>query len=107
MLKLSAYIFLYLSGIPLKNLLYILCLLSFNAYAVEYEGFTEPDRKITIAPPEAGVLESIAVKEGDKVKTGQVLASLENRVFRASLAVAKAMPGVMSVRLHTQLDGGR
>ncbi len=90
MLKLNACILLYLSDIPLKNLFYILCLFSLNAYAVEYEGFTEPDRKITIAPPEAGVLESIAVKEGDKVKAGQVLASLENRVFRASLAVAKA-----------------
>lgn len=73
----------------MKILCYLLCLFSLSVQAAEYEGFTEPDRKITIAPPEAGVLESVAVKEGDKVKEGQVLASLENRVFRASLVVAK------------------
>jgi len=68
----------------------LLLFFSFIAYADEYEGFTEPNKEITVAVPEAGVLAKINVKEGDSVKKGNTLATLDNRVLEASLAIAKA-----------------
>jgi len=53
-------------------------------------GFSEPSREITIAAPEAGIIESLAVKEGDVVAQGAVLAVLDSAVMRANLAIAKA-----------------
>ncbi|EIJ43112.1 RND family efflux transporter, MFP subunit [Beggiatoa alba B18LD] len=63
------------------------------AFAVEYEGFTESEQEIEVAAPEMGVLEAIKVKEGDKVKTGQVLVVLDSQILVAALAVAKAKKG--------------
>lgn len=65
-------------------------LISISSYAVEYEGFTEPEREIKVAAPELGILQKIAVKEGNRVKKGQLLATLETQVLDAALTVAKA-----------------
>lgn len=54
------------------------------------EGFTEPYADIRLAASEMGTLASVAVKEGDSVKAGQVMASLDDQVLRVSLEVAKA-----------------
>ncbi|ALG67911.1 efflux RND transporter periplasmic adaptor subunit [Beggiatoa leptomitoformis] len=61
--------------------------------AAEYEGFTESEHEIDVAAPEIGVLDIVKVKEGDRVKTGQVLAVLDTDVLVAALAVAKAKKG--------------
>jgi len=74
----------------MRFILLSLLFFSFIVHADEYEGFTEPNREITVAVPEAGVLEKIKVKEGDRVKKGEILAVLDNRVLEASLAIAKA-----------------
>lgn len=54
------------------------------------EGFTEPYKDIKLAAPEMGTLAEIAVKDGDAVGAGQLLARLNDDVLTASLAVAKA-----------------
>lgn len=54
------------------------------------QGFTEPYADINMAAAEMGTLASVIVREGDVVTTGQLLASLDNAVLRASLDVARA-----------------
>lgn len=67
-----------------------LCLLSAPLWAASYDSFTEPNQEIALASPELDVLASLKVKEGDKVKKGQMVAALDNSVLDAALAVAKA-----------------
>jgi RND family efflux transporter MFP subunit len=53
-------------------------------------GFAEPLQQVEVAAPEAGLIESIRVREGDAVDRGQTLAQLDVRVLEASLALARA-----------------
>ncbi|MGH8679639.1 MAG: efflux RND transporter periplasmic adaptor subunit, partial [Burkholderiales bacterium] len=50
----------------------------------------EPDRVAEVGTPVLGVVESIDVERGDRVKQGQVLARLRAEVERASVGVAHA-----------------
>lgn len=70
--------------------LLLFSLITIISHAAEYEGFTEPKQEIKVAAAELGIIQKIAVKEGDKVKKGQLLAALDTQVLEASLAVAKA-----------------
>jgi RND family efflux transporter MFP subunit len=69
-----------------------LCLCTFAAVAsaATIEGFTEPYRKIDIAPAEPGTITNLSVKEGDRVEKGQILASLDSDVLAVSLQIASA-----------------
>lgn len=60
-----------------------------TAYADGIESFTEPYRTIDVAAVEAGIVLERHVKEGDPVEQSQPLASLNQAVLQASLAVAK------------------
>lgn len=53
------------------------------------ESFTEPFRRIEIAPAEPGIIATVDVREGDVIQTGQQLASLESDVLRISLEIAR------------------
>lgn len=53
-------------------------------------GYTEPYRLITVSAGEAGVIGEVLVKEGDRVKQGQVLAKLDTAVLAAELEIARA-----------------
>lgn len=50
----------------------------------------EPDRVAEIGSPVVGVVDSIAVERGDRVRKGQTLAMLKANVERASVSVAQA-----------------
>ena len=67
-----------------------LCWTAHAASAQPVEGFTEPFRKIEIAPSEPGTLDTLTVKEGDRVSANQVLATLECDVLLVTLEAAKA-----------------
>lgn len=54
------------------------------------EGFTEPYADISMAAGEMGTLARVAVKDGDEVQAGQLIANLDDAVLRASLEVARA-----------------
>ena len=54
------------------------------------EGFTKPYADINMAAAEMGTLANVAVKDGDVVKSGQLIANLDDAVLQASLEVAKA-----------------
>jgi len=49
----------------------------------------QPDNEAEVGSPVVGVVESIHVERGDRVRKGQVLAKLRSRVEAASLTVAK------------------
>lgn len=61
-----------------------------TVWAGAVEGFTEPYRKIDVAPAETGTITTVSVREGERVKRGQQLASLDSDVLAVSLAIAKA-----------------
>ena len=56
----------------------------------EIVGFLQPYRSIELTFPESGILSELLVKDGQKVSRGMRLASLDNRVLDAAIAVAKA-----------------
>jgi RND family efflux transporter MFP subunit len=63
------------------------------------EGFTEPIRKLDLIPPEPGIIASLAVREGDRVKKNQLLGSLDCETQQAALEIAKA-----NMAAHGKLD---
>ncbi len=67
--------------------------------AAEFDGFTEPFREIDVASPEPGIIMQMAVGEGERVRTGQVLTTLDNDVHAALLAIAE-----QSKRTQGRLD---
>ncbi len=68
----------------------LLLLLPAMAVATDYESFIEPDQEIEVAAPEIGVLGEVAVREGARVKKGDLLAKLLSRDLEAELATARA-----------------
>ena len=58
--------------------------------ATNIDGFTEPYRNIQVAAAEPGVITALHVREGDTVKPGQLLATLDIEVLEAARKVAEA-----------------
>jgi len=54
------------------------------------EGFTEPWKDIHVAAAEMGTLQSVLVRDGQQVTSGQLLARLNDDVLKVSLEVASA-----------------
>jgi RND family efflux transporter MFP subunit len=67
----------------------ILCLPGY-AHAAEFRGLIEPHRVIKIGSPTEGILATVEVDRGDLIKKGQVLATLESEVEKATMEVARA-----------------
>ena len=66
------------------------CLYSFSALGARpLLCLIQPDSEAEVGSPVVGVVDSILVERGDKVKKGQVLARLRSHVEAASLRVAK------------------
>ncbi len=77
------------------------CLLTMNARAetISYDGFTEPSFNILVAALDIGRLENVAVKVGDRVREGDVLATLENGLQLSAVKIAK-----MQTTMRGELD---
>jgi len=69
------------------------------AGAADLTCLVHPYQTITMTSPVAGMLESITVDRGDVVKEGQVLATLDTSVERATGAVAHAHAELSNRRL--------
>jgi len=71
----------------------IACILALTscvrATAGEYDGFTEPSRRVSVASVETGTIKSMEVQEGSVVQKGQVLARLDDDLFLALVAIAE------------------
>lgn len=81
-------------GPSLASALALICfaiavLVAGSAGGAGIEGFTEPYREIDAASAETGILVKIDVDDGDRVHKGQLLAQLDQDVFRAALRVAE------------------
>lgn len=61
------------------------------ARSVTVTGPLEPLRLVAVNAQAAGVLESVLVEEGDRVRTGQLLAQIDAREMSAQLARAEAV----------------
>jgi multidrug efflux pump subunit AcrA (membrane-fusion protein) len=83
-----------------KSLVSVICLLScVQAYAGDLTCLIHPYVTITIVSPVAGLLETVKVDRGDIVKEGQILATLDSSVERATGAVAHAQAELTNRRL--------
>lgn len=60
-----------------------------SAQASEYDGFTEPSRRVSVASVETGTIKSMEVQEGSIVEKGQVVARLDDDLFLALVAIAE------------------
>ena len=72
----------------------MLCLTTSSASSQEIgteliEAFTEPYRVLDLAASEAGILQRVAVKQGDRIAAGDLVASLNTDVLRAQLDIAR------------------
>lgn len=63
--------------------------LAVPAVALEFDGFTEPYRTISVAGDESGIVAEVLVQEGETVVAGQPLVRLNSDVHMALLAIAE------------------
>ena len=70
-----------------------------QSYAVELDCLIEPFVVVTISSQEIGLLESVMVDRGDRVKKGQILAKLDSRLEAATNAVAHARAKLSNANL--------
>lgn len=71
--------------------LLIVLLSTATADAQTLEAFTEPSETVRVASPEAGIIASVELSEGDRVSAGQLIATLDTKILEASLASARAI----------------
>lgn len=60
---------------------------------VDVQGIVKTDKNVTVIPEASGVIKQIFVREGQKVKVGQVLAQVDNVILKRNIA-----------ELNTQLE---
>ncbi|MDB4614393.1 efflux RND transporter periplasmic adaptor subunit [bacterium] len=61
-----------------------------SAAAETYDGFTEPFESIKVAASEVGTIETVHVKQGERVNKGDILVTLDLRVLEAARNIANA-----------------
>src|SRR5215813_4409991 len=58
--------------------------------AQSFDCLLEPDLRLKLATPVAGVLKHVVVDRGDAVRTGQVIAQLESAIEEANVELSAA-----------------
>ncbi len=74
---------------------------------IEVDAQVVPEKEIKVSPEISGKLEMLAVSEGDRVSTGQQLASIEHRELLAQLNQAKAKLEQARAELEKAKAGAR
>lgn len=59
------------------------------AQGQEFECLISPSQVVELGSPVVGVLESVAVERGDRVRTGQVIAQLQSGIERSAVELAR------------------
>jgi HlyD family secretion protein len=70
-------------------------------------GYIIPRRRIEVSSKISGRVERLLVEKGDSVRSGQVLAYLDDREIRAQLEQARALRMAADARLKEALSGSR
>ncbi len=70
-------------------------------------GYIIPHRRIEVSSKISGRVERLLVEKGDRVRSGQVLAYLDDREIRAQLEQARATKLAADARLKEALTGSR
>jgi len=65
-----------------------------GANAPGLDGLIEPYMVVNVGSPVPGILESVTIDRGDMVKEGQVLATLQSGVEKATMQLALARAGM-------------
>ncbi|WP_243147444.1 efflux RND transporter periplasmic adaptor subunit [Scytonema sp. UIC 10036] len=70
-------------------------------------GTVKPERSINVSPKNSGVLKQLLVKEGDRIKQGQLLAYMDDSNLRGQLTQAKGELANAQANLRLVLAGNR
>jgi len=74
----------------MRKLILVICIISNNINALEeFNCLIEPQEEIELSISANGILESVLVDRGDKVKKGQLLAKLQSGVEKANIELAR------------------
>lgn len=79
----------YVSPVWLKSYCLLVLTAPSTLYAQSFECLLQPKQTVEISSPVAGIVKSVAVRRGDTVKKGQVIATLESNVEQAAMEVAR------------------
>jgi HlyD family secretion protein len=74
---------------------------------VSANGTIQPERLINVSPKTSGRLKSLLVKEGDRVKQGQILAYMDDSNFRGQLTQAQGQLAAAQANLQKLIAGNR
>ncbi|KAF3885233.1 MULTISPECIES: efflux RND transporter periplasmic adaptor subunit [Nostocales] len=70
-------------------------------------GTVKPERSINVSPKNSGVLKQLLVKEGDRIRQGQILAYMDDSNLRGQLTQAKGELANAQANLRLVLAGNR
>ena len=90
----------------MKFIKYILALfLSFSSHAQQLQGVLDWGETVKLGFPVTGVVQDVHVNAGDRVKSGQVLVSLDQQPFNAAVQKCKArleriQPSIFDAKLE-------
>ena len=74
---------------------------------VSANGTIQPERLINVSPKTSGRLKSLLVKEGDRVKQGQILAYMDDSNLRGQLIQAQGQLAAARANLQKLIAGNR
>lgn len=74
---------------------------------VSANGTIKPERLINVSPKTSGRLKSLLVKEGDRVKQGQILAYMDDSNLRGQLTQAQGQLAAAQANLQKLIAGNR
>ena len=83
-------IYFLLFGLLMYTFLAFFVCASEGANAAELDGLIEPRMVVNVGSPVPGILEGVTVDRGDMVKEGQVLATLQSGVEKATMQLVRA-----------------
>jgi HlyD family secretion protein len=74
---------------------------------ISANGTVKPERSINLSPKNAGILKNLLIKEGDTVKTSQVLAYMDNSNLQGQLTQTQGQLAQAQANLQKLIAGNR
>jgi HlyD family secretion protein len=74
---------------------------------ISANGTVEPEQVVNVSPKTAGVLSKLAVKEGDEVQQGQIIAYMDDSNLQGQLQQSQAQVSQQETNLQRLLNGNR